>query len=509
MPKALALFCALFPLLAAAAADPTRAVVESGPVRGLDLGGTVSFLGIPYAAPPVGSLRWAPPAPAAKWETPLDAFHYGPVCPQQIPAQGPKGQEDCLNLNVWRPTVAAKPLPVMVWVHGGGNSIGSSSDFVGGAYVYDGAALSKKGVVVVSLNYRLGVLGFLAHPALTHENGGKGSGNYGLLDQLAALRWVRANIAEFGGDPANVTVFGESAGGIDILGLLASPLSRGLFRNAIIESGLLVDASLADNEKAGAELAAKLGCSDLACLRAKPSDDLVRAQSSSDGTLARVSLTVDGNVLPSSVLGGFQAGRIDNGVHVLIGTNADEMTTLLKAVTKVDPAMTSAEYAALVRNTYPAGVADRALELYPAAAYATPVDAFGALVGDILIQCPNRRLDRAMARAGAKLWKYVFSHVSDNPYLAPYRAGHALELGYVFHTLTFASPRELALSDSMQDAWTRFAATGSPDGSSLGAWPRFTADEYLEIDVASEAKNGWRETYCDFWDTVPGGGLSL
>ena len=313
------------------ASDPVR--VEQGLLSGT-AGKSPDiqvYRGIPFAAPPVDDLRWKPPQPAAHWQGVREAKEYGPACWQtQYPGGSiyvsklPPLSEDCLTLNIWTGAKSAKDkLPVMVWIHGGGFTRGT-----GTSTSYDGENFARKGVVLVTINYRLGIFGFLAHPALTAESSHHASGNYALLDQIAALEWVKKNIAAFGGDPRNVTIFGESAGSWAVNCLMASPLAKGLFQRAIGESGGQFSPmkSLADAEKAGRQFAASLGVSAdadaLKALRAKPAEELLKA---SDTPTA--SPDVDGWVLPEEINTIFAAGK-QNDVPLIVGSNADEGTTL-------------------------------------------------------------------------------------------------------------------------------------------------------------------------------------
>src|SRR5215468_3655441 len=288
----------------------------NGAVRGLANGAVKEFLGIPYAAPPVGALRWQPPQPAASWSGVRDATQFAPHCPQSA---SPFGQastsEDCLYLNVFTPShqQAGSHFPVMVWIHGGALVTGESND-------YDPTALATDGVTVVTINYRLGALGFLAHPALADSSGQ--SGDYGLMDQQAALRWVQSNIAAFGGDPQNVTVFGESAGGLSTLSQVASPQASGLFERAIVESGSynLTQASLAAAEAAGAAFAAKAGCASqtAACLRSLPVSTILASENTAGYTP-----NLNSEVLPQTLGTAFSTGAF-NRVPIINGTNHDE-----------------------------------------------------------------------------------------------------------------------------------------------------------------------------------------
>ncbi|MFY7834736.1 MAG: carboxylesterase/lipase family protein [Novosphingobium sp.] len=315
-----------------------QAVVATtdGAVRGTDKGLATAFLGIPYAAPPVGENRWREPQPVTAWQDVRDASAFGPVCQQGVPAPwgpytaeflaAPPMSEDCLTLNVWKPKAAAKALPVLVFIHGGGFGGGAGS-----LPIYDGAKLAAKGAVVVTINYRVGVFGFMAHSALTAESPLGSSGNYGLLDQIAALRWVKANAAKFGGDPANVTVSGESAGAASVADLMVSPMAQGLFAKAIAFSGasMAVDVPpLAANEKVGVDLAAKLGTSSTAAMRAVPAEKLIEATRYVPGATSgppRLMFVpnVDGKVVPFDPVRA--SGPVASPVPLISGYNSAEM----------------------------------------------------------------------------------------------------------------------------------------------------------------------------------------
>lgn len=521
---------------ALSAQQPPRAVAGPDTLEG-DWSGRPAvavFRGIPYAAPPVGPLRWRPPEPARPRGGVRPARDFGPSCPQsnrldgfargiaaafgradRVPPSNRRTSEDCLTLNVWTPDSAAHGpgRPVMVWIHGGSNLSGEGS-----APLYDGSALARRGVVVVTLNYRLGALGFLAHPALTAESPDRSSGNYGLLDQIAALRWVQRHIAGFGGDPGRVTVFGESAGSIDLLHLLASPAARGLFHRAIAQSGAPMGAvpRLAAAEPGGAALAQALGAADLAALRTAPAD---RILAEADRLLAAGRLTlgpvVDGAVLPDAPGRLFDRGR-QHPVPLLIGSNAREMASLPYYLPRID--RTVAGYAGYLRAIAGPG-APRLAQLYPASADGEVEGALTDLTTDLYFTCPARFAARRMARAGAPAWLYHFTRVL--PGGERLGAYHAAEIGYVFDTREPwlpAAAEDAALTDAMMRYWVRFAATGDPNGDGLPLWPAHDepGGRYLELDRRIEAKAGLKQEACDLVDRglpllwgpapVPGGG---
>ena len=354
--------------------------------------GVRSFLGVPFAAPPVGDLRWRPPQPPAAWEGVRKATSFGPRC-MQAPIFGDmifrdEVSEDCLYLNVWTPARSADDrLPVMVWIYGGGFQAGSASE-----PRQDGSHMAQKGVVVVSFNYRLGIFGFFAHPELTAESPHKASGNYGLLDQVAALEWVRKNIAAFGGDPGNVTIFGESAGSFSVSALMASPLAKGLFEKAIGESGAFFTAGsqtlapkdLAASEAAGEKFAQSAGAASLAELRAKPADAVLQAAIKGQW----FSPNVDGYMLPTDAYAIFSAGR-QNDVPLLAGWNADEVRG---SVTLAKEKTTAASFSAKVKQRFGED-ASAILEAYPASTDAQALESAASLASDLFI--------------GYSTWKWV------------------------------------------------------------------------------------------------------
>jgi len=491
-----------------------------GAVRGTAGPEGDAFLGLPYAAPPTGNLRWRPPQPPARWRGVRDATSFAPSCPQNPSANPflPPGlmSEDCLYLNVYTPAPRSSDeggRPVLVWIHGGG----LTQD---GGRNYAPATLAADGVVVVTINYRLGALGFLAHPALASRPGGP-AGNYGLLDQQAALRWVQANIRRFGGNPHNVTIAGESAGGLSVLAQMVSPGARGLFQKAIIQSGAfaLNQQPLAAAETAGEAFAAKAGCPDqtAACLRKLPVADLVSSP------FAGIPGVVDGQVLTEPIGTALAAGRFAR-VPVLDGTNHDEERIFVsfgRAIsggTNVaipgDGTVTAGNYQSDIAAVLgvPAARAAAIAAEYPLAAYPAPAVAFSALAGDANFACPALQLDSLTAKR-VPTFAYEFNDDAaplrfTPPLAGPPVATHGSELQYLFELPNAPVPGTLnagqqALAESMQAAWANFAASGNPATTAV-PWPAFgRADRasvlslvppqpQLETDFAARH-------HCSFW----------
>ena len=451
-----------------AAAAP-HVSTNAGALRGTETNGVEAFLGIPYAAPPTGPLRWREPQPVANWQDERDASAYGPACYQGVPAPwGPYSaeflagnpiSEDCLFLNVWKPTGKRTKLPVLVFIHGGGFGGGAGS-----LPIYDGGELARRGAVVITINYRVGVFGFLAHPGLTVESPLHTSGNYGLLDQIAALTWVQANASRFGGDPGNVTVAGESAGAASVNDLMLTPLAKGLFHRAISLSGASMAIGVPsrdEGERIGIALGTDLGAHTVDALRGISADRLVEATSVSpsarSGTPRLVFVPhLDGRVVPSDP--GGPVKTVLTRVPLMTGFNAAEMTD-----SSVD---TPAQFEQIVRNRY-GSFAERFLALYPHS------DAAQVARSNILIA-----RDRYMS--GLLLWsreraktsgQAVYAYLYDHAYPPvpggkTYGAFHSSELPYIFGTLGLGA-REFAAQDraivrQWQDRILAFMRTGNP-----------------------------------------------
>jgi para-nitrobenzyl esterase len=484
-------------------------------------GGQTRFLGIPYVAPPTGALRWRAPQPAAARTRPLTASSFGVACPQVAVSDGiynstvgPR-QEDCLQLNVWTPQLrSGANRPVMVWIHGGGLVQGSAVETSpDGSPLYDGAELADDGVVLVSINYRLGPLGYMAMREFAGEfPDHPTAGNYGVLDQIAALQWVQANIAEFGGDPARVTIFGESAGGLSTCALMASPLARGLFQRAIIESGgclrslIELDSAPAGAESAytqGARIMGLAGCTAAAdrkaCMRNLSWESLIDISAPTVGfgrSGEKFSQVRDNYSLVEGPGLAIQAGRAAS-VPLIAGVNNDELTALLPVSARPQ---TVAAYEQLIRETFPT-ISAQVLQQYPASAYPAPWYAYADVLDDLQFACPNAAFTRNHAAAGNPTWRYVYTHVFANA-TAVYGAFHGAELAFVFGPTTGATPAEISLSAQMQRQWTRFASSGDPNGANDPNWPRRLPNDDVAIefdDVQRGLIQDYRKSYCDFW----------
>lgn len=463
-----------------------------------------TFKGIPYAAPPVANLRWRAPQPAAAWSGVRDASQFGAICPQSkrsffanlMPHLKLQESEDCLSVNVWTP--ALKPrgkFPVMVWIYGGSFRNGSSA-----SPIYDGVELAQHGVVVVSFNYRLGWLGFFDLPALAVENPAEPVGNYGLLDQIAALNWVKANIAAFGGDPDNVTIFGESAGGMSVNDLMASPLARGLFQKAISESGLgmiaMPTAQAAEETAMAFAARAHAGGdarSQLASLRALSVSDILDDESSAG--VGAASPMVDGRVVPDQVDRIFAQGQMAH-VPYLAGSNSDEATLMGELRMTPDTMLAPlGDKVALVRKVYEQDGGQLS------------DDALGrALFGDALFASGAQGFADFVTRTGPPAYVYQFAYVADAQRFFASGVGHGGELPYVFGirglarepgmktAVRMATQKDLGVLAMIQDYWTNFAKTGNPNFDGLPVWRATSASKpaTLVVDDSTHTVDGFR-----------------
>jgi para-nitrobenzyl esterase len=494
------------PVVSAAAVEvPLEVTVEGGVLRGTEAGGIREWRGVPYAAPPLNELRWRPPSPAGSWDGVREASEFGPPCVQLASETRTIGSEDCLYLNVSapHPVEGAPGLPVMVHLHGGGNS---------GFWPYqDASAFVRHGVIVVTVAYRLGAFGWVGHPSLSVEGGGS-SGEYGSLDQISALQWVQRNIAAFGGDPDNVTLFGNSAGSLDATALVVSPRARGLFQRAALQTesywAFYEPGDIADAEAMGTALADGVGCSSAtdvpACLRDLSAAQLVEALGFID-----VAPRVGGEILPESPRDLLASQSLT--VPLLVGSNRDEAAFFF------EESFTGGHYGRnnYVRDTNALVGADAAAiarRLYPIAEYDGYLGANVALFTDAVYSCPMRAL--ALTSSGP-VWRYLYSHVyENNEFLASLGAAHFLDDPIMWNDSSLLegfsvgdyqfSPAEESLSATMTTYWTNFARTGNPNGSGLPEWPQFSdaAPQTLEFDGSMELLDGWRTEQCSFLDTV-------
>ena len=485
-------FLAAVVLAGAAQAQPApTAKIESGPLVGVTEGAANVFRNIPFAAAPVGDLRWAPPQPVKPWTAPRTAAEAGPSCPQPMNANGAPNDggangptsEDCLQLNVFAPPNALKTLeghaPVMVWIHGGGHRTGAG-------WIYGGQNFARDGVVVVAVNYRLGALGYFAHPALTKAaRAGEPVGNYGLMDQIAALKWVQRNIAAFGGDPKNVTVFGESAGGMSTLALLATPSAKGLYRKAIVESGLgwTEPRTLADLEKTGLAAMAKAGVPETATaaeLRALPVETVV-AINGSYGPF------IDGRLMTETDSQAVARGHVPD-VPLIIGSNSGE-DSLLGPLKLGDAA--AARVPAAVRPAYAAEAASG------------PDTLARAVFTDRVMGGPARWV-AAQTAGGKPSWLYYFSYVGSRFPPTKTRAGHADEIQYVWEywgrrtPMSMVSAKDQEVAALMHACWVAFAKTGAPK-CGPAAWPAYTpaADQLMEFGKESGVRTQFPKAQLD------------
>ena len=470
----------------------------AGAVEGRMEGDLHVFKGIPYALPPVGSARWKPPSPAPPWSGVRKATEFGSACPQPqsalsgIYAWAPVPMsEDCLTLNVWAPA-GARSAPVFFWIHGGALTTGSSRDAL-----YDGTRLAEQGMIVVSINYRLGVLGWLAHPELSRESPLGISGNYGLLDQIEALQWVRRNISAFGGDPSNVTIAGESAGGLSVMYLLAAPPARGLFAKAIAESAYMISTpelkqqsfGSPSAEESGMKLAAALKAPDIASLRAMDAAALTLA---APGTGYAPWGTIDGHVMMRQLVDVFDKGE-QAPVPLLAGFNSGEIRSLM--VLAPHPPATSAEYETTIRDRY-LDLADDFLRLYPST---NMQESILATTRDALYGWTAQRLVRKQTALGQPSFLYFFDHGYPAADSAGLHGFHASELPFVFGTFDQtpphwpkipATPQETKLSDAMVGYWASFARTGRPRAANEPDWPAFgSKGAYLAFEEAPQPKD--------------------
>jgi len=497
-----------------------------GQVQGVMNGSVYQFLGIPFAKPPVDSLRWKAPLNPDTWSDILLATGFAPVCPQKKFEQGDttytiEGSEDCLYLNIWTPLIGEGNKPVMVFIHGGGNQQGGASEVNGGTQMFFGKNLSERGdVVVVTVQYRLGPLGFLVHPGLDAENTNNVSGNYAVLDQIMALKWIQQNIAGFGGDPDNVMIFGESAGGVNVGNLLTTSLASGLFQRACIQSAAPVINNYQDGEDKGIAYVNKftttgIDSEKIAYMRSLSSDSLLYSETSPlSGGMVQMNWqpVVDHLIFMDTPVEVFQRGEY-NKVPLIIGSNSEEMS--LSVPETVFPAMVNA----LIGISVPEAYQEGAHELYPSGSNTTEArESYVAILTDGQFTANARRTAQCISlNQSEPVWRYFFTHKHTLAQLEKYGSYHGMELFYVFNNWENATlgtgvlfkPADDSVQQAMLNYWTNFARTGNPNGGNWTGWPQYQAatDCYMEIKATPDGSHcGLRTEKSDFWDDVAGFG---
>ena len=495
---------------------------QFGQIRGSKNDNIYQFLGIPFAKPPVDSLRWKSPQNPDSWQVILNTTEFSPVCPQKKFTQGEssftiEGNEDCLYLNIWTPEIGNYNLPVMVFIHGGGNQQGGASETAGGTYIYSGKNLAERGnVVVVTIQYRLGPLGFLVHPGLESENSNHISGNYAVLDQILALTWIHKNIEFFGGDPENVMIFGESAGGVNVGNLLTTDLASGLFQGACIQSAAPMVNNYYDSRNKGIAFVDNFvttgsDAEKIEHMRSLSADSLMHFETSplEGGVVQGNWKAVVDNVIfkdfPARI---FQSGNF-NKVPLIIGSNADEMS--IAAPQTVLPIMVSA----LIKSTIPADLLPTAFELYPPGSNSNEAKkSYVGILTDAQFTVNARRTAQCISvNQTAPVWRYFFTHRHTIPQLETFGSYHGMELFYVFNnwentvlgTGFLFKTEDAIVQNAMLNYWVNFAKTGNPNGGVFEEWPQYSSitDSYLEINYTPDgSQTGLRTAKSDLWDTV-------
>ena len=485
-------------IVSAAITEPVR--IDTGLLSGTSTSSADVrvFKGIPYAAPPTGALRWRAPQPAAHWDSVRKADQFGSVCMQNRAANatGPAPSEDCLYANVW--TGAKSPTerrPVIVWTYGGGFTSGAGS-----VPTYDGEALARKGAVVVTYNYRLGAFGFFAHPELTKESDRNASGNYALMDMAAVLRWVQKNIANFGGDPARVTIDGESAGSMMVSAMVGSPEGKGLFKRAISQSGAWMGIGIghmttrAQAEEAGLKLAQTVGAASLAELRAKSAYDLLKNGRGGG-------IVVDGWYVPEDLSATFAKGK-QTDVDVLVGSNRDEGTFFSRPGATVS----TAQFESRAKQRF-GDLADSYTKLYPASSDAEAAASQLAGMRDEMGWHMRTWAQLQSKRGKDKAYLYFFTRVPPAVEGRPSRgATHTAELNYMFNNLLPGTPWtdvDRKLADTMSSYWVNFVATGNPNGKGLPEWPAYSgkADQAMVLGDTVSVGTGIQPAMLTFYDS--------
>jgi len=497
---------------------------QFGEIQGSLNGNIYQFLGVPFAKPPVDTLRWKAPQNPDSWTGVLSTTSFAPVCPQKNFAQGDttftiEGNEDCLYLNIWSPQINSGSKVVMVFIHGGGNQQGGASEIAGGTQLYFGKNLSERGdVVVVTIQYRLGPLGFLVHPGLETENTNNVAGNYAVLDQILALQWIQNNIANFGGDPSKIMIFGESAGGVNVGNLLTTPLANGLFHRACIQSATPVINDYNDSKNKGISWVDSFtttgtNVQKIAYMRSLDADSLLFFESSplAGGVVQTNWKPVLDNVVfndyPQQI---FQSGNF-NKVPLMIGSNSEEMS--LSAPQTVLPFMVTA----LINSSVPPAYQAQALALYPPGS--NPAQARASYIGilsDAQFTSTTRRTAQCVSLNQAEpVWRYFFTHKHTIPQLTVFGSYHGMELFYVFNNWENATlgsgvlfnPADDSVQNVMLDYWVNFANTGNPNGGELVNWNQYesSSDCYLEIKATPNGTQcGLRTAESNLWDNVAG-----
>jgi para-nitrobenzyl esterase len=500
----------LLPLLFIQCAFAQVVQTQFGPIQGSQNGGVVQFLGVPFASPPVNDLRWKAPEDPTPWGSTLNTTAFAPACPQKLFQQGDTtstliGNEDCLYLNIWTPQTGAGNRAVMVFIHGGGNQQGSANEVNGGAQMYFGKNMAERGdVVVVTIQYRLGALGYMVHPGLEEENNNSLSGNYGSMDQILALQWVKNNISNFG---------------VNVGNLLTSPLAAGLFQRACIQSATPALSSYANSLNRGIQfvnsysLATGSNTQKIAYLRSLPADSFtIKSTSPLQGGVVQMNWqpTVDGYVFPGAPITVFQSGTF-NKVPLMIGSNSEEMS--LSSPQVVTPGMVNL----LVSTMVPAPYQAQVLALYPpGTTNAEARQSYVGILSDMQFTVNTRRTAECVSNNQLEpVWRYFYTHKHTIAALQPYGSYHGMELFYVFNNWENATlgqgvlfkPADDSTQNVMLSYWTNFAKTGNPNGNGLVTWPEFFtgADCYLEIKATPNGSQcGIRTAKSDLWDDVVG-----
>jgi para-nitrobenzyl esterase len=495
---------------------------QFGSIQGSANGSVIQFLGIPFAKPPIDSLRWKAPQTPNAWTTTLNTTSFAPACPQKSFTQGDTtftliGDEDCLYLNVWTPQIGVGTRPVMVFIHGGGNQQGSANETSGGTQLFFGKNMSERGnAVVVTIQYRLGPLGFLVHPGLEQENSNGKAGNYAVLDQILALQWVKNNISKFGGDSTKVMIFGESAGGVNTGNLLVSPLASGLFQRACIQSAIPVINDYNDSKNKGIAFVDSFtttgtDAQKVAYMRSLDSDTLLKYITTpiSGGVVQTPwKASLDNYVFTSTPEQAFQSGNFNN-VPLMIGSNSEEMS--LSVPSTVLPSMVTL----LVNTTIPQAYQSQVLALYPPGSNATQArESYVGILTDAQFTATSRRTARCVSQNQTEpVWRYFFTHKHTIPQLSALGSYHGMELFYVFNNWENATggtgilfkPQDDSVQTAMLNYWVNFANTGNPNTSGLSNWPQYesNSDCYIEIKATPNGNQcGLRTDKSNLWDNV-------